>query len=163
MKKSWLIITIVAVVLVGVIIGTARKKGNVRSAQNGKKVVVVLNNGPKETDKVAVKRHKENIARFNEKYPNIEIRWTDRPYSPDSFATSMAGGTAEDVIGLMATEGYVADRGYALDLTDFVNKWKYKDQLNYDTLKPFIRNGKIYGLPTDGYLMGLLYNKTLFN
>jgi len=74
----------------------------------------------------------------------------------------MAGGTAEDVIGLWATEGYVAERGYALDLTDFLERWEYKDQLNYDVMKPFIRDGRVYGLPADGYLMGLLYNKTLF-
>jgi ABC-type glycerol-3-phosphate transport system substrate-binding protein len=161
MKKLWIVIAVIAVALAGVIIGNQQRKSAMKTEQDGK-VVVVINGGPKETDTVAVERQKTNIARFNKEYPNIEIRWTDRPYSPDSFATSMAGGTAEDVIGLWATEGYVAERGYALDLTEMINKWKYKDQVNHDVLKLFIRNGKIYGLPTDGYLMGLLYNKALF-
>ncbi len=161
MKKLWIVIAVIAVVLAGVIIGNKQRKAAVKTEQDGK-VVVVINAGPKETDKVAVERLKTNIARFNKEYPNIEIRWTDRPYSPDSFATSMAGGTAEDVIDLWATEGYVAERGYALDLTEFLDDWKYKEQLNHDVMKPFIREGKIYGLPKDGYLMGLLYNKALF-
>ena len=40
--------------------------------------------------------------------------------------------------------------------------WEYKAQLNKDVLAPFVREGKVYALPKDGYLMGLLYNKKLF-
>ncbi len=159
MKRWWVLIIAVAVVLAAGIFG--RNAGKRSTAENGK-IVVVINNGPKETDKVAVQRLKEDIARFNKIYPKIEIRWTDRPYSPDSFSTSMAGGTSEDVISLWATEGYVIERGYALDLTKLLNGWQAKDQLNKAVLAPFIRDGRVYALPTDGYLMGLIYNKKLF-
>lgn len=162
MKKWWLASIVLVLVL---IISFAVIKNNPKEAQAPEgeaQIVVIMNNGPKETDKVAVQRLKEEIARFNKVYPNIKIRWTDRPYSPDSFSTSMAGGTAEDVIGLWATEGYVAERGYALDLTEMINNWEMKSQLNMDVLKPFIRDNKIYALPANGYIMGLWYNKRLF-
>jgi ABC-type glycerol-3-phosphate transport system substrate-binding protein len=161
-RRNWqLFLAVAAVILIGFV--AFNNKGEQKAAGGQDRVVVVMNGGPTETDKVAVKRLKEDIARFNKLYPEIEIRWTDRGYTPDSFTTSMAGGTAEDIINLWATEGYyVAERGYALDLTDFFADWQYKDQVNTDVLTPFIRKGHIYALPIDGYMMGLLYNKKLF-
>lgn len=159
--KKWMLWAVLVVIIFGTVFFSTRKNRQPEVTADGK-IVVTINNGPKETDQVAVQRMKEDIARFNKIYPNIEIRWTDRPYSPDSFTTSMAGGTAEDVISLWATEGYVAERGYALDLTEFINSWEYKDELNVEVLKPFTRDGRIYALPKNGYIMGLWYNKTLF-
>ena len=73
----------------------------------------------------------------------------------------MAGGTAEDVIILWASEGYEAERGYALDLTDFIDECEYKVQINQDVLTPFNRDDRIYFLPYSGYVMGLFYNKKI--
>jgi ABC-type glycerol-3-phosphate transport system substrate-binding protein len=132
-------------------------------ASSGKgKVTVVISGGPKETDTIEVKRTKEKIVRFNKEYPEIEIRWTDRGYSPDSFTTSMIGGTAEDVINLFATEGYMADRGYALDLSEMINQWKYSAQLNREMLEPFRRGERFYAIARNGYIIGMIYNKKLF-
>jgi ABC-type glycerol-3-phosphate transport system substrate-binding protein len=162
MKKWWLLLVVIAVVAIGALTIKSKNDGRQKEAGSGNKIVVVMNAGPAETDQVAVKRLKEDIARFNKIYPEIEVRWTDRSYSPDSFSTSMAGGTAEDVIRLPATEGYVIERGYALDLSKLLAGWKYKEQLNKEVLTPFIRKGHVYALPIDGYMMGLLYNKKLF-
>ncbi len=161
-KKLWLILGVVVVaVLAGW--GISRQKTDQQAKQSsGDKIVVVVNGGPKETDEIGIKNMKKDIAEFNEIYPNIEIKWSSRGYSPDSFSTSMAGGTAEDVIGLFATEGYVAERGYALDLTEMINKWEYRDQLNMSMLEPFKRDGRYYALPMSGYIIGLWYNKKLF-
>ena len=53
----------------------------------------------------------------------------------------------------------MAERGYALDLTDFIEEWEYKVQINQDVLTPFNRDDRIYFLPYSGYVMGLFYNK----
>jgi ABC-type glycerol-3-phosphate transport system substrate-binding protein len=161
-KKLWLTLGVIVVVALAVW-GTSRNKTNEPAKQSSRdKIVVVINNGPKETDTIAVKNLKNDIAEFNKVYPDIEIKWTDRPYSPDGFSTSMAGGTAEDVITLWATEGYVAERGYALDLTEMINNWEYKGQLNLSMLEPFERDGHYYALPLNGYIIGMWYNKKLF-
>ena len=161
MKKRFLIVTLIIVAIAAIMIAINSKRNEPQTALKDK-VVVVINDGPKETDKDGIKRFKEEIAEFNLLYPNIEIKWTARPYSPDSFSTSMAGGTAEDVILVWATEGYIADRGYALDLTEMINQWEDKDKLNLDILKPFVRNGRYYAFPCNGYIMGMCYNKKLF-
>ena len=56
----------------------------------------------------------------------------------------------------------MAERGYALDLTDLLAQWEYKDQLNEDVLAPLSEMGRVYALPSNGYIMGLFYNKKLF-
>jgi ABC-type glycerol-3-phosphate transport system substrate-binding protein len=162
LKKTKLIIVLLAVAALAIVGGLLSTQGKKQEATGSKKIVVTMNKGPAETDVVEVQRLREDIARFNKIYPEIEIRWTDRPYSPDNFSTSMAGGTAEDVINLWATEGYVIDRGYAVDLTDFIKDWEYKDQLNTEILAPFIRDGRIYALPIMAYVQTLAYNKKLF-
>ncbi len=160
MKKWWPLAAVLAVAVIGVL--TVERDGPQKAAGGQEKIVVTVNDGPVETDKIAIQRLKEDIARFNKVYPEIEIKWTSHGYAPDSFTTRMAGGTAEDAIRLPATEGYLIERGYALDLTDFLAEWQYKDQVNKDVLAPFIRKGHTYALPIDGYMMGLLYNKKLF-
>lgn len=161
MKKLTIVILALFLVVVVTIVAIKQKSGGDQKTAAGK-IVVVVNNGPKETDTMKLRQFKDRIARFNKVYPDIEIRWTDRNYSPDSFATSMAGGTAEDVISVYATEGYIADRGYAQDLTDFINNWEHRDQLNVEMLQPFTRDGRYYGFPEFGYIMALAYNKKLF-
>ena len=162
-KRLWLSLgLVVAIALVGWGINRQGKEEEQTAKDAGEEVVVVINGGPKETDIVEVNNLKRDIAEFNKIYPNIEIKWTDRAYSPDSFTTSMAGGTAEDVISLFATEGYVAERGYALDITDLIDKWEYRDQLNLNMLEPFRRGDRFYALPKSGYIIGMWYNKTMF-
>mgnify|MGYP000985133699 CR=1 FL=1 len=159
-KVVWIALAVIAAA--GIYFGARKQVAEEEPSKAGKKVVVVINNGPKETNKAEVKKLKDTIARFNKVYPEIEIRWTDRSYSPDSFATSMAGGTAEDVSSVFATESYIADRGYALDLTELINNWEYKEQLNPRMLQPFTKQGRYYGFPETGYIMALAYNKRLF-
>ncbi len=162
-KKLWFLLgALVCVVLIMLAVNRREKKEGKVAQDNTGKVVVVINNGPKETDKVAIETLKKDISDFNKIYPDIEIKWTDRSYSPDTFIVSVAGGKAEDVITIFATEGYVAEKGYALDLTKLINNWEYKDQLNFAMLEPFRFGNRYYALPSSGYIIGMWYNKKLF-
>lgn len=162
-KDLWFVLAgiLVLAVVSFALVGKKDNRGK-EAAGAADKILVVISGGPKETDTVQVQRMKEKIERFYKEFPNIEIRWTDRGYSPDAFVTSMMGGTAEDVINIYATEGYMAERGYALDLTDMINEWEYSDQLNREMLKPFQRGDHYYGITRNGYIIGMIYNKKLF-
>jgi|GEM_PF-3009476 len=71
-RQIWLgVIAVVVVILAVIIFGNVQKKADVGTEADVKKILVVINGGPQETDKVAVKRMKESIARFNKLYPNI--------------------------------------------------------------------------------------------
>ena len=65
MKKWWLAVAL-AVVVIGGLAVRNKMVGKQKAAGGQGKIVVLMNSGPKETDKVAVKRLQEDISRFNE-------------------------------------------------------------------------------------------------
>ncbi|MCX7919787.1 MAG: sugar ABC transporter substrate-binding protein [bacterium] len=129
-------------------------------------VVITVNNGPREGDKLAEEETRVYLALFNKKYPNIKVKMSSWQFTPETFLTKMAGGTCTDVVGMFATEGIgVAEKNLALDLTDRIRTWENYPDLNPAILAPYTVNGRYYGLPAgpySGYIMGLFYNKKLF-
>lgn len=130
-------------------------------------ITITVNNGPREGDKNAEEETRVYLALFNKRYPNIKVKMSSWQYTPETFLTKMAGGTCTDVIGMFATEGIgVAEKNLALDLTDMIKSWDEYQYLNPAILVPYTVNGRYYGLPAgpySGYIMGLFYNKKLFN
>lgn len=139
-------------------------------SETGEKIVTItLNNGPLEED---IEQKEENAAKnapFLAERPNIRVIESPWQYTPESFLTRMAGGTCTDVIGIpQATElKHVVDKGLALDLTPFIEKWEGRQYLNPVVMKNYtVRKGgkdRIYALPGGpGYSTALGYSKRLF-
>ena len=67
---------------------------------------------------------KSTIARFNEAYPGVKVKWEDHQASfQDDLKAAYAAGTAPDVINLSVGEGWVSDyatQGLLLPLDDAV-------------------------------------------
>lgn len=57
--------------------------------------------------------------------------------------------------------GRLIESGQAADITPYVDEIKTFPDYN-SSIDLFKKDGKIYGLPTDGYGMGLVYNKEVF-
>src|SRR6266511_1768695 len=85
--------------------------------------------------------------------------------NPPDFTARLQGGTMTDVFYAYMTDlGQVLDSGKAMDITQYVSKdtiptW---DSIDAGAKAVFSDNGKVYGIPTKNYSMGLVYNKTLF-
>lgn len=138
------------------------------STAKEKKIVISVNNGAHEDDKLGLAAQKHFNQLWNERHSDAEIRFDDWQYSNDTFMVKMKGKTATDVIGLHATEGtMVIEKGFALDITDYLTKWEKYPLMNKEVFAPFSRNGRIYGVPggafgNGGYVMTLFYNKEMF-
>jgi putative chitobiose transport system substrate-binding protein len=67
---------------------------------------------------------KDTIARFNEAYPGVTVKWEDHQATfQDDLKASYAAGNAPDVINLSVSEGWVSDyasQGLLLPLDDKV-------------------------------------------
>ncbi len=139
-----------------------------KTESNEVKIIVSVNNGAHEDDKLRLAEQIFMNKLWQEKYANSEIRFDDWQYSNDTFMVKIKGGTATDVIGLHATEGtMVIEKGYALDLTDYIQQWDKFPLINKEVFEPFSRDGRIYGIPGaafggGGYVMTLFYNKDMF-
>ncbi|MFC5450347.1 ABC transporter substrate-binding protein [Paenibacillus aestuarii] len=105
----------------------------------------------------------QRINRFKAKNPNVEFKKDDWQYSPLEIGVKMASNSAPTEYTTYATEGKVlVDKKWVADITDSVNAWAHAQDMNDLLSKPFVVNGKTYGVPIDGYVMTITLNKKLF-
>lgn len=131
-------------------------------------IEISVNNAAHEGDDVRIAEQNFQNELWMKRHNDSKLKFDDWQYSNDSFLVKMKGGTATDIIGLFATEGtMVIEKGYALDLTEYLKKWDKFPLINPEIFAPFSRDGKIYGLPAStfgggGYVMTLFYNIQMF-
>ncbi len=104
------------------------------------------------------------LAEFGEKYPNITVEAEETQWEADTFQALLAGGQLPTTISVPFTEmqGLIA-RGQVADVTEFVQGNQTLAGIN-PTVMPVASNadGRLFGVPTGAYTMGLLYNRALF-
>ncbi|GBF72539.1 ABC transporter substrate-binding protein [Paenibacillus sp. 598K] len=109
----------------------------------------------------------ENWAAFQEKHPHITVKHESAPPGESErqvFITAMAGGTGPDAY-MDAHFPIIQDwvkAGYVQDLSTYWSAWDDADNFIPSSLEQATMNGSIYGVPHSMYVVGLLYNKTLF-
>ncbi len=107
----------------------------------------------------------EAFAAFEAKYPNIKVTHVEQTKEKEreQFMTAVAGGEQPDLYKnpYPDMESYIA-QGIAADITDLWNSFEGKDGYLPSSLNAATVDGKIYGVPNDMYVTGLLYNKQMF-
>lgn len=104
------------------------------------------------------------IKKYETEHPNIKINWTDMPFDAiqSKLITSIAGGTAPDVVNLNTEMALtLAGKGALVDL----NKEAGKEQKDI-YIKTLLESAKlkdgIYAFPWYGTPSVCMYNKALF-
>jgi multiple sugar transport system substrate-binding protein len=106
----------------------------------------------------------ERVSAFEEANPDIDVQAVETAYDPTTFQALAAGGSLPDVLSVPLTEPQgLIKRGQAADLTDTLESEGLLDSLNPAILKlASDADGKAYGVPTNAYSFGLVYNRALF-
>ncbi len=132
------------------------------------KVVITVDCQPVGAQADLLRDWNADVAAFEKLHPNITIKSVSvgaQCDNPPDFTARLQGGTMTDVFYAYMTDlGQVLDSGKAMDITQYVSKdtiptW---DSIDAGAKAVFSDNGKVYGIPTKNYSMGLVYNKTLF-
>ena len=93
---------------------------------------------------------KDTIARFNEAYPGVTVKWEDHQATfQDDLRNAFAAGNAPDVINLSISEGWVSDyasQGLLLALDDVVPQ-SVKDVYFPNLWDQQVVGGKHYQFP----------------
>ncbi|MFD0674218.1 ABC transporter substrate-binding protein [Cohnella sp. GCM10027633] len=101
----------------------------------------------------------DKIARFNQVYPNVEVVKSDWQYNPNEIGIKMGANEAPTLFNTYATEGkFLAEKGWAADITDLWNAYEKKEQFNPILANQFILDGKVFGIPQRGYVVGTVVN-----
>ncbi|TPW74650.1 ABC transporter substrate-binding protein [Schumannella soli] len=117
-------------------------------------------------DATQTKAIKENIAGFNEEYPNIKVNLDVTPWETywTKIQTQASSNTLPDLFWLNGPNFQLyASNGKVAPITSQV-KGGYIDPKNYpeSLVKLYNLDGMQYGVPKDFDTIGLWYNKDLF-
>ncbi|GAA4364418.1 sugar ABC transporter substrate-binding protein [Nocardioides caricicola] len=109
----------------------------------------------------AVNKLAEEFMKAN---PDIVVEPVEWEWSAETFSTQLAGDTLPTTFRVPFTDTKgLAERQQIADVTEYVNELPYADEFNPSVLAAATgTDGKIYGLPTDVYGVGLHYNRHLF-
>ncbi|TYP69796.1 ABC transporter substrate-binding protein [Paenibacillus methanolicus] len=104
----------------------------------------------------------DKIRRFTARYPYVDIIKSNWQYSPNEIGIKMASGEAPTLFNTFASEGrYLAERGWAADITELYEAYPHKEQINPLLQDQFRIAGRVYGLAERGYVTGVIINKKL--
>ena len=96
-------------------------------------------------------------------YPNITIIPDEEGYGIDNFMVLAATNQLPNVYRKPFTEPQqIINAGYALDITKAVKEYGYDKGINPDIMKISMKDGKYYGVPYSGYMIGMAYNVNVF-
>ncbi|MGQ9778782.1 MAG: ABC transporter substrate-binding protein [Bacillota bacterium] len=157
MSKRVFVCVLLVLCLVGAIIAAAPL------AAAEKVVLRVAIPADRPENKAAIEGELEKIKRFEATYPDIKVVPINYDYNPQTFAVMQAGRNAPDVLLVWATEGTVlAEKGWLAPIDEYLKTWPKTSWINPDAFAPFTVKGRIYGLPHDGYVKHIMYNKKMF-
>lgn len=103
----------------------------------------------------------DTVAGFKKKYPNIDV--TVEGMSLDQYSNTLnmkisAGDMPDIVFGNPKTYSDIVKSGNIMDITDK----SFTKRINQDAIKCLVVDNKVYGIPMDLMLSGVIYNKDIF-
>ncbi|MFF8638274.1 extracellular solute-binding protein [Streptomyces pilosus] len=132
------------------------------------KVTITIDCMPPTAKAAELKEWKEDVAEFNKTYPNVTIEGRSTPgqcLEPPRFTAMLKAKSQPDVFYTYFTDlPQVLSEDGAEDISAYVNDKTVPALKDIDpnVLGSLKRDGKLYGLPTSNYTMGLLVNRKLF-
>ncbi|MDP4088770.1 MAG: extracellular solute-binding protein [Bacillota bacterium] len=133
------------------------------SNSNTKKAVTVtLGIWPEDGLTDQIKQHQQWATQILAS-DNVTIKPSYYKYAVDSFAAMATAGTAPTIFDTWYTEPQkLIAAGWVRDITPQLKELGWDTKMNPDVLKLLSKDGKIYGVPRDGYAEGLMINAKLF-
>ncbi|MEV4680079.1 extracellular solute-binding protein [Streptomyces kurssanovii] len=132
------------------------------------KLTLTIDCMPPAAKAAELEQWKEDVAAFNKTYPNITIQGRSTPgqcLEPPRFTAMLKAKSQPDVFYTYFTDlPQVLDHDGAADITAYVTDKTVPllGDIDPDVLNSLKHEGKLYGLPTSNYTMGLLINRKLF-
>jgi multiple sugar transport system substrate-binding protein len=134
------------------------------SPQSGAKVSITVEGWRPGDQKATISAVKDQAALFMKDNPDITVKPVEWAWDATTFSTQLAGNQLPTTFRVPFTDTKgLAERQQIADVTTYVDQLPYAQDFNPSVLDAAKgTDGKIYGLPTDVYGVGLHYNRQLF-
>jgi len=175
-KSKLLSILIAAMLIMGLLAGcssdsntdtteaTTAADATQATTQAVEKAVLKLGIWPEDTNPNEVALHEGYAEVFRQAHPDVELVPANYKYATDTFVSLAEAGNLPTIFETWFTEPQkLIKGGFVRDITDILEERGWLDDIN-----PSIRtllsdsNGRVYGIPRDGYALGLMLNVELF-
>lgn len=127
------------------------------------KVTLKLGIWPEDTLTDDIKLHEGYVKTFNAAHPNVEVVPAYYKYATDTFVSLAESGNLPTIFESWYTEPQkLINGGFVADITDILEERGWLDAINPSISDLLSKDGRIYGIPRDGYALGLMLNVELF-
>jgi len=127
------------------------------------KTVVKLGIYPEDTQAGEIQMHQNWIKAYNQKYPDVVIQPAQYRYAVDTFVSLAESGQVPTIFETWFTEPQkLISNGMVKDITAEVRQLGWESKMNPSIRNLLSKDGKLYGIPRDGYALGLMLNVDLF-
>ena len=124
------------------------------------KIQLTIGFWPQSSDKKDVAMYNAWKEKFELDNPQYQIIGEPYTYSKETIGTKFATNTLPMVYQTWFTEPEtLKNSNYIRDITDILNEFGWADKLDDEMRETLTFDNKIYGVPRDGYGLGLLINK----
>lgn len=123
------------------------------------RIKVSIGMWPEASDPQNVAMFTEWKEAFEKDYPQYEIVADPYTYNPDTFVAKAASGQLPTVFQTYFTEPEkLISNGFIKDITSHLHELDWYDKMDPDMRETVSKGGKVYGVPRDGYGLGLFLN-----
>jgi ABC-type glycerol-3-phosphate transport system substrate-binding protein len=127
------------------------------------KTVVKLGIYPEDTQAGEIQMHQNWIKAYNQKYPDVVIQPAQYRYAVDTFVSLAESGQVPTIFETWFTEPQkLINNSMVKDITAEIRQLGWESKMNESIKNLLSKDGKIYGIPRDGYALGLMLNVDLF-
>ncbi len=127
------------------------------------KIQLKLGIWPEDTLTADIELHKGYVETFNATHPNVEVIPAYYKYATDTFVSLAESGNLPTIFETWYTEPQkLIEGGFVADITDELEARGWANDINPSIKELLSKDGRIYGIPRDGYALGLMLNVELF-
>jgi ABC-type glycerol-3-phosphate transport system substrate-binding protein len=127
-------------------------------------VTATVNSMPPSSNPGALYVFNQQVKQFEQAYPSEKIVGKNDPYDPQTYFARLAAGQQETGVQSYFTEPpvLISKHGVA-DISGLAKGWSsFADYVPSIASIATDASGKVYGIPTDGYTLGIYYNRKMF-
>lgn len=118
---------------------------------------------PEDTLTADIALHEGYVETFNATHPNVEVVPAYYKYATDTFVSLAESGNLPTIFESWYTEPQkLINGGFVADITDELAARGWDAAINPSIRDLLSKDGRIYGIPRDGYALGLMINVELF-
>lgn len=133
------------------------------ATDNNEKEKVFIGNWPPENKPMELQDKNKKLEEMSKRYPDIEYIPDTWMATPESFLVKASANQLPTIFPVFFTEvKKIISAGYAADITEYIKKYDIIDYIDEIARNLVSENGRIYGVPSTEYCMGLYVNNEVF-